>query len=287
MPRDSKRLGRGLDALIPGYSQRAGVREVGLDRIVPNPYQPRRQFDEESLAELAESIKVHGVVQPLILRESGEEQMELIAGERRWRAARMAGLTTVPAVVRQLDDGQMLQVALIENLQREDLNPIEEAHGFKSLMDEFKLTQDDLARAVGKSRSQVANTLRLLHLEPEVAALLERGQLTMGHAKVLLGVDGPELRLALAKQAARGAVTVRQLEQLASKGQATAGAGRGGATKVDTATRDLEAQMTRKLGTRVTVRRGGGKGKGRLEIEFFGLDDLHRILELCGLIDPL
>ncbi len=287
MPRDSKRLGRGLDALIPGYSQRAGVREVGLDRIVPNPYQPRRQFDEGSLAELAESIKVHGVVQPLILRESGEEQLELIAGERRWRAARMAGLTSVPAVVRQLDDGQMLQVALIENLQREDLNPIEEAHGFKSLMDEFKLTQDDLARAVGKSRSQVANTLRLLHLEPEVVALVERGQLTMGHAKVLLGVEGPELRLALAKQAARGAVTVRQLEQLASKGQAATGTGRVGTPKVDAATRDLETQITRRLGTRVTVRGGAGKGKGRLEIEFFGLDDLHRILELCGLIDPL
>lgn len=281
MQRGRKRLGKGLDALLPGYSDR-GVEEVDISRIVPNPYQPRREFDDDALGELAESIRVHGVVQPLILRPTADQMFELVAGERRWRAARIAGLTAVPAVVREMDDADMLQVALIENLQREDLNPVEEARAYQVLLDQFGLTQDDLARRVGKSRPQVANTLRLLQLEDEILSMVEAGQLSMGHAKVLLGVGARGLRLNLARQAGAGALTVRQLEEVAKKGRGGKKAPPG--PRQDPATRDLQEHIMRRLGTRVLIRKG--KRKGRLEIEFFGLDDLHRILEICGLIEP-
>ncbi len=273
-------MGKGLDALLAGYSDR-GVEEISIESISPNPFQPRRVFDEQALKDLADSIRTHGVVQPLILRPGSDGAFEIVAGERRWRAARQVGLASVPAVLRKMEDGDMLQIALIENLQREDLNPVEEAQAYQVLLDEFDLTQDELAQRVGKSRPQVANTLRLLHLDEEILGLVGSGSLSMGHAKVLLGVDDRPRRLKLARQAASGAMTVRQLESAVKKSPS----GKPSPPQTGTpASRDLEEHLMRRLGTRVAIRQG--KRKGRLEIEFFGLDDLHRILETCQLIDP-
>lgn len=283
MRRGKKRLGKGLEALLPSAAPGdPGVRQVPLESIQPNPHQPRTEFDEEALDELAASISVHGVVQPVLVVEA-ERGYVLVAGERRWRAAARAGLDAIPAIIKDLDPLQMTEVALIENLQREDLSPMEEAHAYRTLQEEFDLTQDEIGRRVGKSRSQVANTLRLLNLEARVQEMLMAGQISMGHAKVILGVADPRSQRRLAERAAQG-MTVRGLEnELKSLTAPKAPSGKrpkphrpGGD---DPHLAQLSQDFQKALGTRVSLEPVGSAGKGRIIIEYYSDDDLARIYE--------
>lgn len=282
MRRGRKRLGKGLGALLPSAAPGdQGIRQVPLDSIRPNPHQPRTEFDEEALDELAASISVHGVVQPVLLVEDGDGYV-LVAGERRWRAAARAGLATIPALVRELDPLEMTEVALIENLQREDLSPMEEAHAYRTLQEEFDLTQDEIGRRVGKSRSQVANTLRLLNLDARVQEMLMAGEISMGHAKVILGVADPRTQRRLADQAAAG-TTVRALEGQLKALTAPAGSTRKKRQPPEPADDPHLAQLSRDLqralGTRVALEPIGSSGKGRIIIEYYSSDDLSRIYD--------
>ncbi len=229
-------LGRGLGALIrepealtasPAQAAESGARLPGaaqlvdIDLIEPSPYQPRTRFREEPLAELAQSIQANGIIQPLVLRPVGS-RFQLLAGERRWRAAQRAGLTRVPAVLREVDDESALEITLVENIQREDLNPVEEARAYERLLDEFQLTQEEVATRTGKDRTTVANAVRLLRLEKQVLDLIEDGRISPGHGRALLAIADPKLRVACAQRAARGGLTVRQLERMASRRSRTA-----------------------------------------------------------------
>jgi ParB family chromosome partitioning protein len=249
--------------------------------IVPGPIQPRHGFDAERLAELAESIRQHGVVQPLLVRPRGD-RFELVAGERRWRAAQLAGLTEVPAMVRELADADALKVALVENLQREDLNPLEEAEAYSRLMQEFRLTQEEIAAAVGKSRPAVANTLRLLQLAPPIQQAIARGECSAGHGRALLGVAETRAQLALLQQAVQQGLTVRELERLVERRRV---AGVGGRPKrkalPSPEVAAVEEELRRALGTRVHLR--PGRKVSHLDIEFYGPDDLERILDRLGI----
>jgi ParB family chromosome partitioning protein len=271
-------LGRGLSALLgdsaEDYAQLdrlRAVRTVAVDQLHPSPYQPRRRMDEDDLRDLAQSITEKGVLQPILVRRAAAEDggFEIIAGERRWRAAQMAHLHEVPVVIRELSDREALEIALIENLQRQDLTAIEEAEGYRRLMEEFAHTQEALARAIGKSRSHVANTLRLLSLPAPVKVLLDTGELTAGHARALIGASDPE---SLAKVVLKRGLNVRQTEQLAS-------ARRPGATPraaKDPATQALEADLSAVLGLKAEIRfRGGG---GMLVLHYATLDQLDDIL---------
>lgn len=270
-------LGRGLRALIPEADE-AGrqVREVALDRIEANPYQPRQQMDPEALEELAESIRAEGVLQPVVVRPVGDGY-QLIVGERRWRAAQLAGLTSIPALVRSLDDRQAAALALIENLQREDLNPIEEARGFRRLMKEFGWTQEDVAARVGRKRSSVANSLRLLQLAQELQEMIIRGDLSAGHGKVLLAVEDRMEQLQLAEQAVREGWSVRRLEEAVARKRSPEKK-RPRVRPLEPEAAALQSSLAERLGTRVTVRSSGKRG--RIEIEFFGLEDLERIVRV-------
>ncbi len=285
-------LGKGLGALLPelGEGERPGAHEIEIRRIKANPRQPRRHFDAQRLEELAQSIREHGVVQPLVVRPVAEG-FELVAGERRWRAAGMAGLAVVPAVVRELSDAQVVEIALIENLQREDLNPIEEAQGFRRLIEEFGLSQEDLARRLGKSRPQVSNTLRLLNLSSGLQEQVAGGQLSVGHAKVLLSLESLRAQEELALKVVAKNLSVRQTEEAArglalraAKGAAEAVAAAGaprrqtGAGGRDPELASLEGRLRARLGTPVTII--SGQPKGRVEIAFFGAADLGRIIEV-------
>lgn len=282
-------LGRGLDALLGESHSVAAVTEVTeeerrndlrslpIDRVHRGQYQPRRHFDPESLQELADSIAAQGMIQPVVVRPVGAG-FELIAGERRWRAAQMASLHEIPAVVRELDDQAAAAVGLIENIQREDLNPLEQARGIGRLIEEFGLTHQQVADAVGRSRAAVSNLLRLQELEEEVKQLLEAGKLEMGHARALLGLKGERQR-ALARQVERRALTVRQTEALVRQELAGTGgsaAATGKAAK-DPDTRRLEQDLSERLGAQVTIV-GGPKGRGRLQIAYNSLDELEGIL---------
>ncbi|RYD35881.1 MAG: ParB/RepB/Spo0J family partition protein [Verrucomicrobiaceae bacterium] len=308
-------LGQGLGALISGASRRGAgalvlapiaqtspmppppaaepvlpgtrVLRVPLDSIVASPMQPRRTFREEQLLELMDSIKEHGLIQPLIVRRV-HGQLELIAGERRFRASKRLGLTDVPVIEREATDRDVLEMALIENLQREDLNPIEEAEAFWRLSKEFALRQEDIARRVGKNRATVANSMRLLDLPDDVKSLIGQSRLSSGHAKALLGLRDAALQSAVADQVVRQSMTVRQTErlvqqELAGKKEKPAASGKPAAPPA----RDLNATLHRiqsnlrhKLATNVTVHHGDKKG--RIEIEYYGNDDLGRLLEVLG-----
>ena len=263
---------------------REGVERVPLARIRPCPLQPRKDFSVEALRELADSIKEQGIVQPLIVRVRGDDY-ELIAGERRWRAAQMLGLAEAPVIVRQADDRAVLELALIENLQREDLNPIEEAHGYSQLIEQFQLSQEEAAAKVGKSRAVVANALRLFKLAPDLQAYVRDGRLSVGHAKVILGLTGPEEQKLAAERVLKQSLNVRQTEDvvahLQNRGAATAG-GKPGALALakDSHVIDLEGRLQERLGTKVDVRYR--QGKGALQIHFFNDDDLQRVLEILG-----
>ncbi|QSR83977.1 ParB/RepB/Spo0J family partition protein [Methylacidimicrobium sp. B4] len=284
-------LGRGLEALLArGVSSPQPDRESGerienlpVARLVSSPFQPRKTFAEEALEELASSIRERGILQPLIVRR-GDEKYEIIAGERRWRAAVRAGLSEVPAIVRSASDQEMLELALVENLQRSDLPILEEAQGYALLQEKFALTQEAIARKVGKDRSTVANALRLLSLEKEVQELLASGKLAGGHGKAILGLAVPSDRLRAARQIARQGLSVRQAEALVEKIRRESHRepteqeqGR----EATAAWRDLERRLRERLGTRVRVR--GKAEKGKIEIRYGSAEELDRLLRSLGL----
>ena len=276
-----KGLGRGLGALLGDFDQDAAedstYKLLPLHRVEPNPDQPRQDFDEEELAALAESIRVHGVLQPLTVRETGGGYYQIIAGERRWRASRMAGLTDVPAIVIEADDRKAKELALIENLQRQDLNSVEEALGYQSLMNEFGLTQEEAAQRVGKSRPAVANALRLLTLDEKVLDMLRAGELTAGHAKAILMLKSEKKQLEAAQKIANLGLSVRQAELLCknmSKEQPEKK--EPAAFQVDYV-RECEKSLSKHLGRGVKII--NGKRKGRFELEFYGQDDLQTLLD--------
>ncbi len=299
-------LGRGLSALISDSETDAsaaagadrempnGVRMIAVDQIRENPNQPRDRFNPDRLADLVESVRRHGVLQPLMVR-ARDKYFELIAGERRLRAAREAGLKDIPVIVRDVSDEQSLELALVENLQREDLNPIEEADGYQDLINRFGLTQEQVAQRVGKARASVANALRLLSLNDEVRILLADGRLSSGHAKVLLGVHDPERQRLLALRSVAEHLSVRQLERLIAgprRHMPRVSRSAAGSSLPDDYLRQLTDVMHRHFGTgvRVTpagVSDNGRKSKGRIELDFYSNEELQRLLEIMGLGDSL
>lgn len=291
-------LGKGLGALIsarPGVltTQQPGerVQLVSLEQIVPSPLQPRTDFRAEQLTELVDSIRERGIIQPLIVRLV-DGKYELIAGERRWRAATQAQLKEAPVILRSANDREVLELALVENLQREDLNPIEEAHAYARLSKEFSMTQEEIARKVGKNRATVANAMRLLDLEESVQTFVRKGQLTVGHAKALLAVKNPEDQKQLALQVIRQGAPVRATEQMVSKFLKQTGgeknaphvaktAGGRGTTASQASIRRIENLLQQRLGTRVALKHG--EKSGSILIEYYGNDDLDRLLPLLGI----
>jgi ParB family chromosome partitioning protein len=288
-------LGKGLGALIGTPSVAAAtdlaesgerVHQLDLARIVPSTLQPRKDFGREALQELIDSIRQHGIIQPLIVRQAGA-RFELIAGERRWRAAQEIGLATAPAIVRTANDLEVLELSLIENLQRADLNPIEEAQGYARLANEFGMRQEDIALKVGRSRAAVANALRLLDLHPQVQVWLAQNLLSVGHAKVLLALKAPEEQLLAAETVLRRNATVRSTERLVAR-QLGIGRSRRRSRRVavelsveGTAVEDLQNRLQQHLATHVVIHHGDKRG--RIEIEYYGTDDLQRIVTALGL----
>ena len=274
-------LGRGLGALLPDRRPANPVADtflqIEVERIVPNPRQPRETFDESELEDLSESIRRAGILQPILVRET-EIGFELVAGERRLRAARMAGLASVPAMVQQIDKGRSLEYALIENIQRQQLNPMEESRAFATLITEYNLTQDEVAQRVGRKRSSIANSLRLLKLPQRVQEMLRAGTLTAGHAKALLSLVDDEEILKAADAMLQGYVTVRGAEEMARASKSQPASERD-TTPVDPNVRDAEVRLQRALGTKVRIRQAAS-GKGRIEIEFFDGEELQRLFEL-------
>lgn len=270
-------LGRGLEALLPGAGAAGappGPREVDIDLIAPNPEQPRTNFPPDQLRELAASIREHGVIQPLVASAEPEGGYRLIAGERRLQAARLAGLATVPVVVREADGAELLELALVENIQRADLNPVEEALAYRRLLDEYGLTQEEAARRVGRSRAAVANAVRLLQLEPDIRRALVAGDIREGHARALLGLPEGPARLGLAREAARRRLSVRETE--AAVRRILAGRPQSAARAPAAPLRELETDLRRALGTRVTVT-AGRDGGARIAIETYSAEELDAV----------
>lgn len=276
-------LGKGLDAIFAENGTEESNRsaeELKLSDLEPNRGQPRKDFDDETLAELADSISQHGILQPLLVRPIFGGGYQIVAGERRWRAARMAGLTTVPAIIRELDDEQVMEIALIENLQREDLSPLEEAMGYQSLMDSYDMTQEEVAKIVGKSRSAVANVLRLLKLPEEVQSLIRSGQVSAGHGRALLSFPDDAEKIAVAKRVIEEDLSVREVERLAQKANEVP-------KKKDVKPRgipyfnEVELSLHDYLGRKVRV--NGDEKKGTLQIEFYGQKDLSELIRKLNL----
>jgi ParB family chromosome partitioning protein len=275
-----RKLGRGLDFLIGEGRDTSEdeIRQVEIGAIAPNPFQPRRAFDREALEELTESIRRNGVLQPILLRQV-DDRFEIVAGERRWRAAGKAGLEAIPAVVKTVDDDRMLELALVENIQRQDLNPIERAEAYRSYIDTLGLTQEKAAERLGKDRSTVANTMRLLELSEEIRLLVSRGTLTMGHARALLGLPDEEAREILARRIVAEGLSVRAVEK-AVKAARTPRTPTRPAPEPPAYLVELEGRLRERFGTRVRIQERGGRGK--LVIEFYSRDDFDRIYELLG-----
>jgi ParB family transcriptional regulator, chromosome partitioning protein len=278
-------LGKGLGALIPQGSVFTGGRtivNVDINSVVPNPRQPRTRFSKESLHDLAESIKVQGVIEPILTRMR-DGKYELVAGERRLRAAKMAGLAAIPAIVKDFTDQQSLELSLIENLQREDLNPMDEAEGYARLNSEFGLTQEAVAKRVGKDRSTVANMVRLLALPKQVKESLRKGEITVGHARPLLTLDDADKQIHFWHEIVKGNLNVRDTEVLVTGKEDKAKAKKGGRKRAFTQNVELNAlveQLTEHLATRVKVH--GSPDRGRIEIEYYSREDLERVLELIS-----
>ena len=277
-------LGRGLGALLGDaalQSQEGGSLSLPISQVEPGLKQPRKRFDQESLQDLADSIRIHGVIQPLTVRRLSSGYYQIIAGERRWRAAKLAGLTEVPAVIIEADDRKVMELGLIENLQREDLNPIEEANGYKVLLDEYGLTQEQVAQRVGKSRPAVANALRLLALPDPVHQLLEEGKLSAGHARAILAAPTGELQKKLAQKVVAEELSVRQTEALAKRlaaGAQTPPPPRPAGPDLSIYLRDAEKQLSTRFGRGVRI--VSGKKKGKVELEYYNPEDLNTLLEL-------
>jgi len=268
-------------AVAPELASHERVHRVPLTRIRPCPFQPRKDFAPEALNELADSIREQGIVQPLIVREQ-TDHLELIAGERRWRAAQVVGLTEVPVIIRVADDAAVLELALIENLQRENLNPIEESQGYSQLMNQFQLTQEQVSTKVGKSRAVVANALRLLRLPAELQSFVRDGHLSVGHAKVILGLASEDLQKLAAHRVIRENLNVRQTEDLVAGMQAQKSPGKRAAASAnkDAHVTSLEGRIRERVGTRVNLRYV--RGKGSVQIAFYSDDELERILQILG-----
>jgi ParB family transcriptional regulator, chromosome partitioning protein len=272
-------LGKGLGALIPekGIPEADGKKApqiCGIEEIQPNPFQPRKVFSEEQLQELIDSIREKGILQPLLVRRRGNG-FELIAGERRWRAAQKAGMKEVPILVKDVSDSEMLELSLVENIQREDLNPIEEAEAYKRLMEQFDLTQEEISKKVGKDRTTITNTVRLLKLPPEIKQSLAEGKISMGHARAFLSLEGIEKQRLLLKRLLMGGLSVRQTESLVKRFRSHNSPV---SRKTNPEWSGLMEELQRILGTKVRI--VGKRKRGKIEIEFYSLDELDRILEL-------
>uniref|UniRef100_A0A832I7K4 ParB/RepB/Spo0J family partition protein n=1 Tax=Eiseniibacteriota bacterium TaxID=2212470 RepID=A0A832I7K4_UNCEI len=283
-----KALGRGLEALIPTTSgtgldeaPAAGVREIELDRIGPNPFQPRTRFNDESLSELAASIKSTGVLQPVIVRRDGADDFVLVAGERRLKAARLAGLEKIPAVVRDVTDREMMELALIENIQREDLNPMDEAHAYQTLIEKLGLTHDQISERVGKQRSSITNSLRLLGLPPEVREMVSRGTLTAGHARALLPLEGPGEVLSAARYVQAKGFSVRRTEAFVQR-RLRRQHSRPRSQKPASGLGEWEVKLQQRFGTHVSI--AAGRKGGKVTFEYYGQEDLERLLEAWGVL---
>ncbi len=294
-------LGKGLDSLIGGDFQKeaemvSGRKKVNdkkdkeptgqevmvkLRDIEPNRNQPRKQFEEDSLEELADSIKNYGIIQPLIVRRQGDHY-EIVAGERRWRAAKMAGLKEVPVIVKEYDERQLSEISLVENLQREDLNPIEEAMAYQRLLKEFHLKQEEVAERVSKSRTVITNALRLLRLDEKLQTMLVEGLITTGHAKVLLGLDDPKQQLLLAEKIVDEQLSVRETEQAVKQLLTPKAPKEKKLLKNEALYHTIEDRMKEMIGTKVHIQRKD-ENKGKIEIEYYSADDLERIMELMGI----
>jgi ParB family chromosome partitioning protein len=277
---NKKKLGRGLGELLgDDYQDTGKVLNLSVDRIVPNPWQPRQDFDEESLASLSASIKKDGLIQPVAVRDKGHSSYELITGERRWRAAKMAGLATIPAIVLDYDDRGMAEMALVENLQRKDLNPVEEGMAYRKLMDTYGLTQEEVSEKVGRSRPYIANMIRLLELPEEVRNLLSAGKLTAGQARPLLSLGSDAEKVSLARRIVSEGLSARRVEELVRAGKPKK------VEKKDPVSEYLKAieeKMGLSVGTKVRIRVGKGKNahKGTISISFKNDEEFQRIAEL-------
>jgi ParB family chromosome partitioning protein len=285
-------LGRGLESLIPlqgdpdqSVPHPDTASTVGIDRIVPNPFQPRQDFDPQELEELASSVLEKGIIQPILVRPKSDGQFEVVAGERRWRAAKLAGLAQVPVVIRTMEDAESLEIAIIENVQRSDLNPVEEALAYQQLISEFSLTQEDVAQKVGKNRSSVSNTLRLLKLPQGVLNKVRDGRLSEGHARALLSIEDIDVMERLADKILRDNLSVRETEKIAGGIKSGPEESKPVKTKKpdfkDPHTRHLEDELKRKLGTQVKVSPKSAS-KGKIEIDYYSLEDLDRIISILG-----
>ena len=281
---EKKRLGKGLGALIPeveASDETVDTNEIAIDLIKPNPFQPRREFENEKLKELAASIKEHGVLQAIVVCPEDEVgNYVLVAGERRCRAAKLAGLKTIPAVVRNIDKNTMLEIALIENLQREDLNPVEEANAYRRLMKEYNYTQDDLARRIGCSRPAIANSIRLLSLPEIVIEALANNEMTPGQARPLLGISDPKLQQQAAHQIIKNKLSAREAEKISNRISRQREKDRGKSEKneeTDPIQDELQLQMQRSLGTKVKIKQA--KNGGTIEIYYYSDEDLERLME--------
>ncbi len=275
-------LGKGLDTLFMDNTTDIQVKKtLRVSEIEPNRDQPRKTFSEDAINALAESIREHGMIQPILVRPLSTGSYQIVAGERRWRAARMLGLDEVPVTVRELSDSQTMQIAIIENLQRENLNPIEEANGYSELIEKYDMTQDEVAKLVGRSRSAIANSIRMLSLPDKVQKLIEDGDLSAGHAKALLAFSDEKLLVDTAKKAAGGGLTVRQVEKLAqleeNKGSAPAEASD---KRIDNYFVEMELSLKERLGRKVKI--DFGKNKGVLVLEFYDKEDLAGLAEILA-----
>lgn len=281
MAKKQSGLGKGLSALMLENSvdEMVSSNTLPLNEIIPNKDQPRKTFDENALEELADSIKQHGVLQPLLVRPLITGGYQLVAGERRWRASRIAGLKEVPVVIKELSDVETMEIAIIENLQREDLNPIEEAEGLQALIDRCGFTQEDVAVSVGKSRPAIANALRLLKLPPEVRDMTRNGEISAGHARALLGFDNDAMIYEAAQNVIKNNLTVRDVERLAKMTEKTSSSRRT-AKRRDSFYDEVELSLSEVLGRKVKVY--NGRGKATLEIEFYSVEDLKDIANKLG-----
>lgn len=274
-----KRLGKGLDALLPDMNESEdSIQEIQINQCRPNPYQPRKTFQADAIEELKESILEYGIIQPLIVRQS-IKGYEIVVGERRFRAAKEAGLEVIPVIVKDLTDHKMMEIALLENLQREDLTPIEEATAYDNLLTELKITQEELSKRLGKSRSHIANMMRLLSLPEQVIAYINNGELSMGHGRALLSVKNEDQLLELVTKIRKEKLNVRQVEQLIQQINKESNKKKE-KPKKDVFIQNTETRLREQFGTAVNIQRG--KKKGKIEIEFYSDEDLERLIEILS-----
>ncbi|WP_407455560.1 ParB/RepB/Spo0J family partition protein [Ligilactobacillus aviarius] len=285
--KNKKGLGRGINALFADFDEEKEadekVEELQLDEIRPNPYQPRKNFDEENLKDLSDSIRKNGVFQPIIVRKSSVMGYEIIAGERRFRASKLAGKDSIPAIVRAIDDEQMMEVAVLENLQREDLSPLEEAEAYSTLMKNLKITQSELSERLGKSRPYIANYLRLLDLPREVKAFVQDGKLSMGQARTLLALKDKDKLVELAKKTVKENYTVRQLEQIVNDTNGKKKVKKDRKKKLSPYLLQSQDRLQEKFGTKVVIKANEKTGKGKIEINYLSTEDFNRILDVLNI----